>query len=440
FRYGDAQTDDARLVLRVIQEAVAGGGLALNYVAAVDLLRDSSQHTAPVAGVRLRDEVTGRLADVRGRVVINATGAWADELRGQVGAPPRIRPLRGSHLIFPAWRLPVAQAVSFLHPLDRRPVFIFPWEGITLVGTTDVDHDQPLDAEPGIGPGEVAYLMAAVESQFPALGLTLDDIVSTFAGVRPVIGTGQADPSKESRDHVVWQEGGLLTVTGGKLTTFRLIALDLLRALRDRLPDLPPLDDEVPVLDPVDVELPGAPDLDESARRRLLGRYGAAAPRLVAAARPGELAPVPGTQTLWAELRWAARAEGVVHLDDLLLRRVRLGHLLPRGGRDLLPQGGHDLLPQLRAICQPELGWDDARWQAEEAAYLALWRDHYSLPDRNAIPDWRAMLARAQVERLAARPARRRRVIRGSALAGSLLALAGLLAGLYLWRRRTSTA
>ncbi|MGD8626361.1 MAG: glycerol-3-phosphate dehydrogenase C-terminal domain-containing protein, partial [Anaerolineae bacterium] len=148
----------------------------------------------------------------------------------------------------------------------------------------------------------------------------------------------------------------------------------------------------------------------------------------------------PGTQTLWAELRWAARAEGVVHLDDLLLRRVRLGHLLPRGGRDLLPQGGHDLLPQLRAICQPELGWDDARWQAEEAAYLALWRDHYSLPDRNAIPDWRAMLARAQVERLAARPARRRRVIRGSALAASLLALAGLLAGLYLWRRRTSTA
>jgi len=145
FRYGDAQTDDARLVLRVIREAVSGGGTAINYVSAAGLLRDAQQHAAPVTGVRLHDVVEERTATVTGRVVINATGAWADQLRGEVGAESRIRPLRGSHLIFPAWRLPMAQALSFLHPVDRRPVFIFPWEGITLVGTTDVDHDQPLD-------------------------------------------------------------------------------------------------------------------------------------------------------------------------------------------------------------------------------------------------------------------------------------------------------
>ena len=86
-----------------------------------------------------------------------------------------------------------------------------------------------MDDEPSISPDEVAYLMAAVESQFPALALTLADVVSTYAGVRPVIGTGKADPSKESRDHVVWEESGLLTVTGGKLTTFRRIALDALK-------------------------------------------------------------------------------------------------------------------------------------------------------------------------------------------------------------------
>jgi glycerol-3-phosphate dehydrogenase len=428
FRYGDAQTDDARLVLRVIREAVADGAVALNYAAVEGVLRDETQPSAPVIGARLLDEADrmpspGRTTDVYGRVVINATGAWADELRGQIGAPARIRALRGSHLIFPYWRLPVAQAVSFLHPVDRRPVFIFPWEGITLVGTTDVDHDQRLEDEPRIGPGEVAYLMAAVEAQFPSLRLTLDDVISTFAGVRPVIGTGKVDPSKESRDHVVWPENGLLTVTGGKLTTFRLIALDALEAVSHRLPDLPPLDEKVPVLNPVDVELPGAEDLEEGERRRLLGRYAAEAPALVAVARPGELELIPGTQTLWAELRWAARAEGVVHLDDLMLRRVRLGHVLPHGGERLFPR--------IRAICQQELGWDDARWELEEAAYLDLWDCCYGLPEREAIPDWRAMLAEARVRREAARPTRRRKVLRRSALAGFLVGLAVVLALVY---------
>jgi len=427
FRYGDAQTDDARLVLRVISEAVADGGTALNYVAAVDLLRDRTQHTAPVVGVRVQDRVQERCADVMARVVINATGAWADRLRSQVGGAPSIRPLRGSHLVFPSWRLPVAQAVSFLHPVDHRPVFIFPWEGITLVGTTDVDHDQPLDGEPAIAPEEVAYLMAAADAQFPSLDLTLDDVVSTFAGVRPVVASGKADPSKEARDHVVWDESGLLTVTGGKLTTFRVIARDALQAVQHRLPDLPPLDEDVPVLNPVDVALPGARGLDEATRRRLLGRFGADAPLVIAAAGAGELEPVPGTQTLWAELRWAARAEGVVHLEDLMLRRVRLGHLLPEGAR------GH--LPRVRAICQPELGWDDALWEAEEAAYLELWRRHYGLPDHATVPDWRAMLVQARALRQAAQPTRRRRVIKRSAVAGILAGAALLLALLFLRRR-----
>ena len=377
FRYGDAQTDDARLVLRVIREAVAAGGVALNYVAAEELLREGGR----VAGARLVDRLQGRSAEVRAQVVINATGAWADRLRAQVGAPARIRPLRGSHLIFPAWRLPVAQALSFLHPQDRRPVFIFPWEGIALVGTTDLDHHAPLDDEPAIAPAEVSYLMAAVDSQFPSLSLGLDDIIATFAGVRPVIGTGRADPSKESRDHVVWEEEGLLTVTGGKLTTFRLIALDALRAARRHLPGMPRPSRRLPVLDRVDGPLPAA-GLDEAQRRRLLGRYGAEAPALVAAAAPGELEAIAGTQTLWAELRWAARAEGVGHLDDLLLRRVRLGLLLEEGGRAILPQ--------VRAVVQRELGWSDARWEEEEAAYLDLWRRAYYLPAGESIPDWHA--------------------------------------------------
>jgi len=424
WRYGDAQTDDARLVLRVIFEALLDGGTALNYCRADTVLREEGR----VTGVRLQDTLTGRNAEARAQVVVNATGAWADALRAQVGAAPRIRPLRGSHLVFAAWRFPIAQAVSFLHPVDRRPVFIFPWEGITLVGTTDLDHEQPLDAEPHITPEEVAYLMQVVEAHFPALQLSLDDVISTFAGVRPVIDSGKADPSKESRDHVVWNEAGLLTVTGGKLTTFRRIALDALKAVQTTIPSMPEPNDDMPVLNPVNTPLPNGNKLTKAQRRRLLGRYGAAAPALVRAAQPGELEPIPGTETLWAELRWASRSEGVAQLDDLFLRRTRIGLLLPHGGAALFED--------VRRICQQELGWDDTRWEAEIAAYRTLWESHYSLPPRETIPNWQPSLLEAQTRREANLPRRRKKIAAGT-IAGILLGLAAVVGVLY-WRKSKS--
>ncbi|SHG58334.1 glycerol-3-phosphate dehydrogenase/oxidase [Massilia sp. CF038] len=363
--YTDAKTDDARLVLRVLQQAQAHGGVAVNYMAADSLLRSGST----VIGARLVDGVDGSAHEVRARLVINATGAWADQLRGQTGAPAKIRPLRGSHLIFPAWRLPLAQAVSLMHPHDGRPVFAYPWEGVTLVGTTDVDHGASLKAEAAITRPELDYLMQALQHAFPDLPLAEGDILATYAGVRPVIDSGQLDPSKEGREHAVWIDDGLMTVTGGKLTTFRVIALD---ALRRAMPLLPGWDD---ALEPHPIFMPPAPArlrLRGSQRARLEGRYGDAAGALVAAARPGEMELIPGTQTFWAELRWAARAEAVLHLEDLLLRRTRLGLQLRGGGT------GH--MARIRAICQDELGWDDAHWTASEAAYLALWKSHYSLP------------------------------------------------------------
>jgi glycerol-3-phosphate dehydrogenase len=199
-----------------------------------------------------------------------------------------------------------------------------------------------------------------------------------------------------------------------------VIALDALRAVRDRLPEHPKIDRDVPVLDAVDVAL-GEEGLTPAQRRRLLGRYGADAPTLVAAAQPGELVPIPGTAALWAELRWAARDEGVVHLDDLLLRRVRLGLLLP--------EGGGLIMGRIRAICQPELGWDDARWEAEEAVYRALWRASYSLPNRALIPDWRPLLLNARLERFA--PTKPVSFRRPAIVLASLLAV---LIGPHLWR------
>jgi glycerol-3-phosphate dehydrogenase len=406
FSYGDAHTDDARLVLRVIGEAVRAGGAALNYARAEELLRDKGQ----VTGVVLRDVSApgGGAVEVRARVVVNATGAWAGGLQSRAGEPLPLRPLRGSHLVFASHRLPVAQAHGFLHPIDSRPVFVVPWEGATLVGTTDIDHGEPLDDEPRISPEEASYLMAAVDVLYPSLGLTLDDVISTFAGVRPVLGSGKVDPSKESRDHIIRDDAGLVTVTGGKLTTFRRVALDVLEVVRNRLVDLPEPDGRTPVLDPVDAGWANGEGLDAAARRRLLGRHGADTPKVVAAAKPGELVPVAGSQTLWAELRWAARAEAVVHLDDLLLRRTRIGLLQP--------EGGAARLPAVRVICQEELGWDDSRWTAEVEAFRTTWRRCYSLPERASIPDWHERVAQAVQTRVERNRYRRRQARRALAL------------------------
>jgi glycerol-3-phosphate dehydrogenase len=363
--YTDAKTDDARLVLRVLQEAQAHGGVAVNYLVAEALLRTGTQ----VTGACLVDAIDGCVHEVRARVVVNATGAWADGLRGQTGAAPKLRPLRGSHLVLPAWRLPLAQAVSLMHPTDGRPVFAFPWEGVTLVGTTDVDHAGHLNTEAAITRAELDYLMLALECQFPQQGLNESDVLATYAGVRPVIDSGQADPSKEGREHAVWVDDGMLTVTGGKLTTFRVIALD---ALKHAMPLLHGWSDK---LEPRPIfaqrHWPGM-RLRGAQRQRIEGRYGASTGELLAAAQPGELELIPGTQTLWAELRWAARSEAVLHLEDLMLRRTRLGLQL-RGG-------GVAHLERIRAICQDELTWTDARWDATQTAYLALWNAHYSLP------------------------------------------------------------
>ena len=368
--YQDAKTDDARLVLRVLQEARSLGALAINYLGAQQLLRMPDELGGAVRGVQLHDAVSGQSYAVQAKVVINATGAWADGLRQQQGAKAKLRPLRGSHLVLPAWRLPVAQAISLMHPQDGRPVFAFPWEGVTLVGTTDIDHAADLQHEARITPAETQYLLAALEFQFPQLQLTQADVIATYAGVRPVVDTGKADPSKEGRDHVVWMEQGLLTVTGGKLTTFRLIALDALKHVAAVLPAWQAPVVASPVFGVFDALPLYNTGLTTQQRQRLQGHYGPLAAQVLGCAQNGELQTIAGTETLWVELRWAARTEAVVHLQDLMLRRTRLGLLLRGGG------AAH--LPRIRAICQPELGWDDARWDAEQAAYLAQWQQNYS--------------------------------------------------------------
>ena len=359
YRYLDASTDDARLVFRVVREAELLGARAMNYVSAEGLLRDGGGR---VRGVAVRDVVEGRSAEVRAGVVVNATGVYSGVSNG---ARSTLRPLRGSHLILPHEALPVTHAIAFAHPRDGRPVFACPWEGVTLVGTTDLDHPS-LEIEPVATGEEVRYLFEAVRERFrdpPAASALL----GTFAGVRPVISGGHHEPSREGREDAVWEDGGLVTVTGGKLTTFYPMARRVLELAGVRAGDGGALGTVPEALwRRAREELAPLPHV---LRRRVAGRLGPDLEDFLRETSGEDLCRVTGTSYAWAELRWAAQHESVVHLDDLLLRRVRLGHLLP--------DGASALREELEGALRPLLGWSAQRWEKEWDRYYRLWRAHY---------------------------------------------------------------
>ena len=367
--YTDTVTDDARLVLRVLQDAIDAGGHALNYTKAESLLKTAGQ----VTGVVLKNAENGEQLELRCKSVINATGAWADRLRNEVNPEKRIRPLRGSHLVLPKAKLPVVDALTLFHPADKRPVFIFPWEGTTVVGTTDLDHDKKLDEEPVINEKELNYLLEAVHTLFPEHELSRTDIISTWSGIRPVIGSDEGrDPSKERRDHAVWSDNGLVTVSGGKLTTFRLIALDVINAATQTLGDIEERESDDAIFKAPGVTVDELNTPDKRWAQRLIGRYGQHAKALLNDASDAEQQTIETTDFCLAECRWAARNESVVHLDDLLLRRTRLGSLLERGGESLFPD--------IKKICTQELQWDAEKWQSELNRYRGIWLKYYYLP------------------------------------------------------------
>nr|WP_264754831.1 glycerol-3-phosphate dehydrogenase/oxidase [Marinobacter sp. LV10R510-11A] len=377
--FTDAVTDDARLVQRVITEARQDGAWCLNYVKAVDVLRNNGE----VDGLELQAEDETETFTVNTALVINATGVWADRLQQPIDGqkPMTIRPLRGSHLVIPWQKLPVSCSVSLFHPDDKRPVFAFPWAGTTVLGTTDLDHTESLDDEPRIAAEEVDYLLRISSSLFPGAAISRSDILSTWAGVRPVVtaepsGTSSKAPSKESREHEFREDNGLISIAGGKLTTFRLIAREaLIRGLGSE-ERLRPENDPV-FRQTASPQRPG--NISHQNWHRLTGFYGS---DLGAVMQAGPAEPVfddtasvvvPG-ELLWAEVVWACKQEDVKHLDDLMLRRTRLGSIVPEGGKALLPK--------LKQHCQSALGWDDKQWHTEKARYLAIWREAYSLPPR----------------------------------------------------------
>ena len=366
-RYTDAVTDDTRLVMRVLDEACKDGAVTVNYVKAEKtLVRDNK-----VVGLVVSDELSGQVVELKAKVLVNATGAWVNRLRQEVADETvSVRPQRGSHLVVSAERLPLHDALILFHPDDQRAMFIYSWEGRTVIGTTDLDHKDSLDDEAVISADEVTYLLRAANHEFPTANLTTKDVIATWSGVRPIVSSGKGlDPSKERRDHAVWADKGVISVSGGKLTTFRQIAQDVLTAAETWLPALKGRNQKTTIFTNPASAL--ASPFSGEQYRRFVGKYGYLSQKFLAEMPVDELKIIPETQTLWAELRWALRYEQVVHLDDLLLRRTRIGLLLKEGGA-----AHFDAIKQI-ALSE---GWTEEQWNAEQVRYSAIWQHYYSLP------------------------------------------------------------
>lgn len=367
----DCVTDDARLTLLTLLDAEALGAVPLNYARVTALTGKGGA----VEGARVRDEVTGGEVDVRAGVVINAAGPWSDDVSrlADPGAPPRLRLTKGVHIVVPRARIGHVRALVLRVPRDHRVFFVVPWGELSLVGTTDTDYAGAPEGA-SADAADVRYLLDAVNAYFPGAALAPSDVVSAFAGVRPLVLREGVEPGRVSREHTLFTgTQGLVTVVGGKLTTYRRMARDVVsEAVRHGgLRAGPPAGRRRPL--PGGSANPGQPTLaaraiarassvDEEEADALYWLHGSGAGAVLAsAAASGKRRVVPGLPYLRASLAWAAEHEHVVRLEDLLARRVPLSRQLP--------DGAAGAAPDIARLVQVAMGWGDDDLEEEVAAY-----------------------------------------------------------------------
>ena len=374
YLFYDCQTDDVRLVLTVLGEAERFGAVIANRCGVLGLIEENGR----AAGVTVEDCAGGGEFEIRADNVVNATGVWADRIRGDElhneAEVPQIRPSRGTHITLSHDRLPI-NAGAIVPAGSGRSIFALPWLGRTLVGTTDNDYEGPLD-HVAPDPADVDYLLEACNAFFGE-SLSTADLTGAYAGVRPLISTG--DPKKSvdiSRKAELYEtSSGLVTITGGKLTTWRRMAkLAVDRIVEREGRDAPCRTQEIPLGQPAEPEdLPEVVGVDDGTLALLAHRYGYAARQVLAVAeeRP-ELAGriVPDLPDLLAEAPFSVRHEQAATLADVLLRRTRLGLLEARALVD--PAGPARTVAEAMA---PELGWDSGEVDAQVEHWLGVARE-----------------------------------------------------------------
>jgi glycerol-3-phosphate dehydrogenase len=371
YLFYDCQTDDVRLVLTILGEAERFGAAMLNGAEATEVLSANGR----ASGVAFVEAESGERMEVGADNVVNATGVWADRIRPEevVGEEdvPRISPSRGTHLLLDQADLPMGSAACIVPAGAGRMIFSLPWYGRTLIGTTDNDYDGDID-EPKPAPDDTEYLLDAINAFF-GTSLGVSDLVGAYAGVRPLLSTG--DPRKSvdiSRKAELYEtSSGMLTITGGKLTTWRRMAKQTVDRLVERDGRAAPCHTaEIPLgmeARPDDLQAPEG--VGEGALAQLAFRYGHAARAVLDLARGDSklAAPiVPGRPDLLAEAVVAARLEQARTVADVLLRRTRLGILAASQLRD-----AKSVRPVAEAM-GAELGWSRSQVKREAEAWPAV--------------------------------------------------------------------
>jgi glycerol-3-phosphate dehydrogenase len=378
--YHDAITDDARYALTVARTAQRDGATVVTRATAEGLLEEGGR----VVGARVRDGIGAAVVEVRAQTVVDATGVWAaDPAAPLSGGSTRILPSRGAHLVVPRDRIPSAVGVTIRVP--GKNVFLVPWPDYWLIGTTDAPYDGRFD-RPSAGKDEVDELLAAVNLVLD-VDLRRDDVVGTYAGLRPLIAPSSGSTLKASREHrVVVEANRLIRVGGGKYTTYRVMARDAIdaavRELGSDPKDRPSRTATCALigapgsesLGRLAVRLSEAHDLAPAVATRLVYRHGTQASEVaVLGAAEGLLRTLgTGIDHLEAEIAWAAREEMAQSLDDVLARRMRLVHELP--------DRGESIAPRVVELLGTELGWDPDRRRQEVDAFLVSARREFSVP------------------------------------------------------------
>jgi glycerol-3-phosphate dehydrogenase len=365
YLFYDCQTDDSRLVFTVLGEAERFGAIFANRLEALEVLPEDGE----ASGVRVRDVESGRELLVRADSVVNATGVWADRIQAEElhdeAELPRIAPSRGTHITLAHSDLPLL-AGAIVPAGGGRTIFALPWLGRSLIGTTDNNYTGSLEqVQPS--PEDIGYLLEATNAFF-ATSLTAADLTGAYAGVRPLISTGDSRKSVDiSRKAELYEtSSGLITITGGKLTTWRRMAKMAVDRLVERDGrEAPCRTHEIPLGEPIEpAALPRVPGVAEEAYGPLAARYGHAAENVleVAGERPELAEPIlPGLPDLLAEAQVAVRHEQARSVGDVLLRRTRLALL--DGRRLVAPEC--DAPARVARELARHLGWDDARVHAE---------------------------------------------------------------------------
>ena len=356
YSFMDAATDDSALVAKLIREGLQNlKAQAFNYckVTKIEKIKNSE-----IKNVYITNE-DGESSAIKAGTIINACGAWGDEISSIPDKKLKIRPLKGSHLILKNDRLNLKSAVSFIHPDDKRPVFLIPWEGAVLLGTTDLDAESKEDLK--ISKKEADYLLKAANHIFPETKISKKDVISSFSGIRPVISSGEKDPSKESREHFVWENNGVISVTGGKLTTFRKLAWDTIKKAEKYLNNARLKPKKLNVFE-------YKTESENPVEKRIFGKYGKI--DLTEYKEKKLLSLIPGTATYLAEIAIASNDKTIKHLDDLMMRRLSIGMVLPYGGTEIIDK--------VKELSNENLKWNQEKWGFEIKRYKDIYNKFFS--------------------------------------------------------------